>query len=584
MITAFSASLAGEVVNIINQQQLTIYFRKVIAMNIISTAASERRTEQIIVNRYGTPQTTKKTENTITKDTCHFEKNDTDHDTGFKDISEDLAAKISCKYDISNLTRKEYGNLLKDLRDAGVISDWEFSIGYAGYAPEGSASAGSTVPWPVWPMGETRCDFLQLYQDCIRACEQRANYFSNARTRSEANAYDHIHDIFNKMQEVSNKDESLEVEYSKQSLSEKSPLTDIEKRIVDLIEKLKQNDKFMGSTIYYLHNSDIKEAAALLVINDKGLLSDIAKRLSVSPSRAKEMLLSSDESVRRIPLLEIRGVLARKARISGLTEEEAFLDAGLAKESKYWQSTFDERMKPVKDEINSALKDAGIELDESKSYEFHIDASSLKFTVTGGDEKENALIEKIVNEQCGKVISALYMHRREDGKYNAWNVARLPKDEQAYVKKKYGIASTSPAYEKKIKQLPLAYDTLKADNHLMKRYGVHISDIQYVDGIGIVGRTEEAEAKIKDFRKEITKNFGGLYVSLIADAAKIKAGYDADIYEISDEGFERVKKYDDAGVALPSQPDEPQRFEAETPVFDDAVFSFTNGSFHVKYA
>ena len=73
-------------------------------------------------------------------------------------------------------------------------------------------------------------------------------------------------------------------------------------------------------------------------------------------------------------------------------------------------------------------------------------------------------------------------------------------------------------------------------------------------------------------------------MSLIADAAKIKAGYDADIYEISDEGFERVKKYDDAGVALPSQPDEPQRFEAETPVFDDAVFSFTNGSFHVKYA
>ena len=75
-----------------------------------------------------------------------------------------------------------------------------------------------------------------------------------------------------------------------------------------------------------------------------------------------------------------------------------------------------------------------------------------------------------------------------------------------------------------MKNLMLAYNASRVDNDLKKRYGIRIHDIQYVDNRGFVGKTDDAEDKIRAIRQEILKYFGDVYFSLLIDAAQMKWG------------------------------------------------------------
>lgn len=46
-----------------------------------------------------------------------------------KNLSLEMASALASKYDVTNMTRNEYGNLLRELRDSGVISSKDFSVG-----------------------------------------------------------------------------------------------------------------------------------------------------------------------------------------------------------------------------------------------------------------------------------------------------------------------------------------------------------------------------------------------------------------------------------------------------------------------
>ncbi len=50
-------------------------------------------------------------------------------------LTDEMAASLAKKYDVKNMTRDEYGSLLKELRNAGVISSQDFSVGFGGAVP-----------------------------------------------------------------------------------------------------------------------------------------------------------------------------------------------------------------------------------------------------------------------------------------------------------------------------------------------------------------------------------------------------------------------------------------------------------------
>jgi len=96
-----------------------------------------------------------------------------------KNLSPEMASALASRYDVSNMTRSEYGNLLRELRDSGVISSKDFSVGYGGAVPY-------TVPDGVrmtmgdkddmglepWPSDGRKADFTKLLQSCAKCCER----------------------------------------------------------------------------------------------------------------------------------------------------------------------------------------------------------------------------------------------------------------------------------------------------------------------------------------------------------------------------------------------------------------------------
>ena len=59
-------------------------------------------------------------------------------------LTDEMAASLAKKYDVKNMTRDEYGSLLKELRNAGVISSQDFSVGFGGAVPYNGPS-GLTI-------------------------------------------------------------------------------------------------------------------------------------------------------------------------------------------------------------------------------------------------------------------------------------------------------------------------------------------------------------------------------------------------------------------------------------------------------
>lgn len=99
-----------------------------------------------------------------------------------KVLTPDMAAAFAEKYDVKNMTRNDYGRLLQELRDSGVISSKDFSVGFGGAVPYTEpdgvqmtmGSAGS-AGLDAWPSGKDKADFTKLLRDCARYCIEFAS-------------------------------------------------------------------------------------------------------------------------------------------------------------------------------------------------------------------------------------------------------------------------------------------------------------------------------------------------------------------------------------------------------------------------
>lgn len=339
----------------------------------------------------------------------------------------------------------------------------------------------------------------------------------------------------------------------------------MQEKIEQLTERLKQDESFINDKNRHFINNPIGRELATATILDSAELQDkIAKQMweSITATNAevkknpviygpptplpanykdiniKAMLLSGDQYIADQVLSGYEAVLNQKAKTSGLTENERLLSSSLERMDLISNGTFDDRMAPIQKQIEQGFKDAGMTFDKSKSYSFSLDTSNFKFSVTGGTDEENALIEKIINkshysgDNLFTTISALYGHRQEDGKYNPWMVDSLPYKEETVPK--YGIATNNDEYNQKTGQLMAAYNRFTNNNIFQTYHGFSLDDIKYVGNGNFVGKTDEitrivADSDIKHALNNIQKSYTG------------------------------------------------------TPVFTEPVFTFENGKFNVLY-
>lgn len=239
--------------------------------------------------------------------------------------------------------------------------------------------------------------------------------------------------------------------------------------------------------------------------------------------------------------------LSRKfVKTQRLTEEERFIFPEAANyERAHWQN-FDERMTSVENEMRRELDRAGFSLDMDREYQFYLNTENFTFSVNGGTEEENRLIETIINRNPREghvfnplktTIYALYFHRQSDLSYTPWRAGDTSPEDIA----KFGVAKIPESYTQKMKQYLAAYRRNVMDRDLQDRFGFGIDDISYVNGRWR-GKTDEITQMIEEMNRNATwdKQIGDAYRAL-------------------------MKEY------------------TGTPVFTEPVFVFRDGEFHVTY-
>lgn len=123
-------------------------------------------------------------------------------------LTPDKANDLAKRYDVKNMTRNEYSNLLQELRDSRVISSKEFSVGFGGAVPYTVPDGVKMTMGPVektdfdvWPSGKERVDFTKLLRACARYCtdftsEQEENSDGKKVGSSLSDSYNRLSEIF----------------------------------------------------------------------------------------------------------------------------------------------------------------------------------------------------------------------------------------------------------------------------------------------------------------------------------------------------------------------------------------------------
>ena len=165
--------------------------------------------------------------------------------------------------------------------------------------------------------------------------------------------------------------------------------------------------------------------------------------------------------------------------------------------------------------IQREFEAAGMTFDASKKYSFHLDTSVFQFTVSGGTEDENALIEKVINtsnyheDHFQTTLAALYSHRLPDGKYTPWRADNFRHQDAIPV---YGIASVSKDYAQKMEQLFAAHDRCRMDLSLKEEYGFGVDDLMQIGGT-VTGK-QRGFRDYPGMGEDFMKNIGYAYIGI----------------------------------------------------------------------
>lgn len=267
-------------------------------------------------------------------------------------LTEDMAADFAKKYDVRNMDRNQYTRLLVNLRDAGVLTSQEYSAAYGGSMP----SAAESIPWP---QGRQTVDFTKLLQNCSQLCsasDSAGEASQNANDQTLSETYSHLSKIFSAIGAVT-------------ASSQKAPLTNEEQEVERLTALLKEDKAFCENPHrnFYNHPLAQKLVMAMILANER-FLAQLATNFGVSIPQMKDMLNSEDGQTIAQVDLAYHNMLVSKAQSEGLTETETLLSGHLEWVNFIEQSSFDQRMESIKQDIDQALQEKGMNLDHSKSY------------------------------------------------------------------------------------------------------------------------------------------------------------------------------------------------------------------------
>ncbi|MCI8844574.1 MAG: hypothetical protein HFF08_10815 [Oscillospiraceae bacterium] len=347
------------------------------------------------------------------------------------------------------------------------------------------------------------------------------------------------------------------------------PQEKLQQDIERYTEELKNDTEFVNSNYRFWNaNSTCRKLVTSIIMADEGLQEEIAKSIWEGNKKANENRKENPERLLYVPpdyhdynikgmlmaggadardvLGQYSAVLVKRAQTTGLTDLERLVDSNAEQTERGKRGTFDQRLEPVKENIEKAFQETGMEFDTSKSYEFHLDTSKFHISVSGGTERENEIIEQVINRDhytgrnLFQTLSALVGHRTDDLKYNPWmaDKIQIQKDEMIA---QYGIADVPAEYQERIKKLLPAFEWHRADQNLKQKFGFGIDQLSYNRTEGkLVGKTPEQTAAIEAAGHEFMKLSGYHIIGLL------------DRYQ-------------------------------DTPVFSETLFTLENGKFHALY-
>lgn len=122
-----------------------------------------------------------------------------------KPLTAEQMRSLCNQYDVTNMTRDQFGSLLKSLRDLGAITQKVFSDGYSGAVP--CENGVETLPY-----GQVQADFVALLSGLADRCatySETAQGLEKAAGQSLAESYGCLHDIFAKLGSLSENNEEM---------------------------------------------------------------------------------------------------------------------------------------------------------------------------------------------------------------------------------------------------------------------------------------------------------------------------------------------------------------------------------------
>lgn len=354
----------------------------------------------------------------------------------------------------------------------------------------------------------------------------------------------------------------------------------LQKKIETLTEELKNDESFSKDPRRsYMENPVGRELVSTIILADPDLQEQIAKNLwndaiqanknamfnptiykvhEVPPSYKDydipALLMSDDYPTSSTILSGYSHIVMERARTTGLTENERLLSHTFEETEFLSHATFDDKMKSIRADIEANFEANGMTFDTSKTFDVSLDTTQFLFKVSGGTEKENALIEQALNitnvgkhsydkNNLSKTIWALQNHRRDDGSYNSWSLddMHLSPEKKAAELQEHGVSTASKSYIHKIKdQLYPAYHLHELNQRMQCRYGFGLDAFTVNPDNTLSGKTEASKALLETDGDEFMKEKGESYLTFL-------------------------KKYQG------------------TPTFNSPVFQITNGTFHVLY-
>ena len=514
----------------------------------------------------------------------------------------EMATAFADKYDPTSMSRNEYTKLIVELRDAGVLSSQEYSIAYSGKLLPSDRQV-------TWPQGSEITNFTFFLRECVEQCNAYVTNSGNILSGKEKSSAEEISATYIKLSAIFTEIEQAQTT----SLPEKSSKTELSHfeataavkeysdEVMRLYELLKQDTEYVARAAQteYIYMGDWDypvrdQLAKELLLSDHDLLEEFAmytwgldvennladmewnamnpephlqhRLVDVEPTyedridNIKNKLIYGGKSGFDDVFSSLEGYLRKKALYQRLTEvEHLVFPLAAATERNEWY-TFEERMKPVVDEVKNAFSSAGLAFDSSQNFQFYLDTNTFTFSVVGGTEEENKVFASVLNTNPTEnylfnpyetTINAMRFSRPDDMSYTPWeldsrsgnrfaqyNAKFFNMDESI---RKYGIADVSANYTAKMNQLSAAYRRDAMDDNLHRRFGFGIEDFSYVDGQWI-GKTDEITKLIESMNKyaDWDKQIGDAYRNL-------------------------MREY------------------TGTPVFEKAIFVFINGKLQLTY-